>query len=152
MFIAFEILGTIYCIVCILIAVYGVKKRIRSLFLFGLCFFNMAPIIGEAIACAKSKDVAHLIFTLFFLIQNIFTLPVSTEYDSQNLAAMALSKKIGICILVTNLCMGGLILADIVEVPLQFGYLHLCIVLILLYVYVVFYKKGSAQWHKFKAL
>jgi len=45
-FIAFEILGTIYCIVCILIAVYGVKKRIRSLFLFGLCFFNMAPIIG----------------------------------------------------------------------------------------------------------
>ena len=61
MFIAFEILGTIYCIVCILIAVYGVKKRIRSLFLFGLCFFNMAPIIGVAhVAYIPSSKVVGL--------------------------------------------------------------------------------------------
>ena len=77
----------------------------------------------------------------------IIALPISIEYGRENPAAMALSKKIGLSILVANLCVGGLILADKIDVPLQFGYLHLCIVLILLYVYVVFYKKGSAQWH-----
>ena len=77
----------------------------------------------------------------------IITLPIRTEYGSENPAAMALSMKIGLCILVANLCQGGLILADVIDAPLLFGYLHLSIVIILLYVYIVFYKKENAQWH-----
>ena len=147
MFITIDVLGTILCITCILIAIYGVKKRIRSLFLFGICFFNLTPIIREAVVSAENNNLEHLEISLFFFIQVIIALPIRTEYGRENPAAMALSKKIGLSILVANLCVGGLILADKIDVPLQFGYLHLCIVLILLYVYVVFYKKGSAQWH-----
>jgi hypothetical protein len=124
-----------------------VKKRIRSLFLFGICFFNLTPIIREAVVSAENNNLEHLEISLFFLIQVIIALPIRIEYGRENPAAMALSKKIGLSILVANLCVGGLILADKIDVPLQFGYLHLCIVLILLYVYVAFYKKGSAQWH-----
>ena len=147
MFFTFEILGAVHCIVCILIAVYGVRKRIRSLFLFGLCFFNMSPIIGEVLAYAESNDLAHLIIVIFFIIQVIITLPIRTEYGSENPAAMALSEKIGLGILVANLSQGGLILADVIDAPLLFGCLHLSIVIVLLYVYIVFYKKENAQWH-----
>jgi hypothetical protein len=147
MFITIDVLGTILCITCILIAIYGVKKRIRSLFLFGICFFNFTPIIREAVVSAENNNLDHLEISLFFFIQVIIALPIRTEYSRENPAAMALSKKIGLSILVANLCVGGLILADKIDVPLQFGYLHWCIVLILLYVYVVFYKKRSAQWH-----
>ena len=147
MFITIDVLGTILCITCILIAIYGVKKRIRSLFLFGICFFNLTPIIREAVLSAENNSLEHLEISLFFLIQVIIALPIRTEYNRENTAAMALSKKIGLSILVANLSQGGLILADVIDAPLLFGCLHLSIVIVLLYVYIVFYKKENAQWH-----
>ena len=38
MFSAFEILGTLHCLVCVLIAAYGALKRTKRILVFGLCF------------------------------------------------------------------------------------------------------------------
>ena len=140
-FYAFEILGTFHCLVCVLIAAYGALKRARRTLLFGLCFFNASPIIGESLAYGENGNLVHLIIVLFFIIQVIICLPISVKYNSNNLAAVALSTKIGLAILVGNLCQGSLILSKVLDVPVQFGYFHLSIVLILLYIYIITYKK-----------
>ena len=135
MFFAFEILGTLHCLVCVLITAYGALKRSRRMLLFGLCFFNISPIIGESLAYAQSDNLVHLLIILFFIVQVVITLPIGMKYGFDNTAAIALSTKIGLAILVANLCQGSLILGKVLEVPIQFGYFHLSIVLILLYVY-----------------
>ena len=147
LFYAFEILGTLHCLVCVLIAAYGALKRAKRTLMFGLCFFNMSPIIGESLAYAENDNLVHLVITLFFIVQVVICLPIRSKYGSDNLAAVALSTKIGLAILVGNLCQGSLILSKVLDVPVQFGYFHLSIVLILLYIYIITYKKENANWY-----
>ena len=68
-----------------------------------------------------------------FLIQIILTLPSNMPYAHKDLAAMALSKRIGYSILALNLFQGYVVLNNILEIPLQFGYMHFAISLIMLY-------------------
>jgi hypothetical protein len=128
-----ESAGNIFCFIFILVAAYGAIKRIRDLFLFGICFFGICPIIGEGIGYAQDNNIVHLFIIVMFLGQVIVTLPINTSFDEKNKAAMALSNRIGCAILVINLFQGYLILSKSLDVPHQFGYMHFVIALIMLY-------------------
>ena len=117
----------------ILVAAYGAIKRIRALFLFGICFFGICPIIGDGIGYAQDNNIVHLFIIVMFLGQVIVTLPINTRFDEKNKAATALSNRIGCAILVINLFQGALILNNYIDVPYQFGFMHLVIALIMLY-------------------
>ena len=95
----------------ILVAAYGAIKRIRDLFLFGICFFGAGLIIKEGIDYAQDNNIVHLFVIMVFLGQVILTLPINTSFDEKNKAAIALSNRIGCAILVINLFQGYLILS-----------------------------------------
>ena len=122
-----------YGSIFILVAAYGAIKRIRDLFLFGICFFGAGLIIKEGIDYAQDNNIVHLFVIMVFLGQVILTLPINTSFDEKNKAAMALSNRIGCAILVINLFQGYLILSKSLDLPHQFGYMHLVIALIMLY-------------------
>ena len=128
-----ESLGNIFCFIFILVAAYGAIKRIRGLFLYGICFFGTSPIIGEGIVYAQDNNIVHLFIIVMFLGQVILTLPINTPFDEKNKAAMALSNRIGCAILVINLFQGYLILSKSLDLPQQFGVMHLVVALIMIY-------------------
>ena len=122
-----------YDSIFILVAAYGAIKRIRDLFLFGICLFGAGLIIKEGIGYAQDDNILHLFVIMMFLGQVILTLPINTPFDEKNKAATALSNRIGCAILVINLFQGALILNNYIDVPHQFGFMHLVIALIMLY-------------------
>ena len=128
-----EILGTLSNSIFVLIAAYGAIKQKIDLFLFGICFFSIGSVISELIAYAQDDNVLHLFIIIMFLGQVIVTLPINTRFDEKNKAATALSNRIGCVILVINLFQGSLILNNYIDVPHQFGFMHLVIALIMLY-------------------
>ena len=141
-----EIIGTLICFLFILIATYGALKRKREILLFGVCFFSTTPIVGELLAYAQDDKLLHLVIVMVFLVQVVITLPISVKYDIDNPAAVALGKKIGLAIVVANLCQGCLILNTELGVPHQFGYFHFAIVIILLYAIVIVPRKKNMWW------
>lgn len=128
-----EIVGNILSSFFILTAAFGAIKHRRDLFLFGICFFCTVPIVGEGMAYAQDNNMLHLAVAMMFLAQVILTLPLNLRYDDENKTAMALSKRIGYAIYATNLFTGYLVLNNILDVPHQFGYMHLVVSLIMLY-------------------
>ena len=128
-----ESAGNIFCFIFILVAAYGAIKRIRDLFLFGICLFGAGLIIKEGIGYAQDDNILHLFVIMMFLGQVILTRPINTSFDEKNKAAMALSNRIGCAILVINLFQGYLILSKSLDLPHQFGYMHLVIAIIMLY-------------------
>ncbi|MDB9873731.1 hypothetical protein OAC97_00530 [Flavobacteriaceae bacterium] len=131
-----EIIGNIICAFFISIAAYGALKQKKEILLFGVFFFSTTPIIGELLAYAQDDNLLHLVIVMVFLVQVAITLPINVKYDVDNPAAVALSQKIGLAIVVANLCQGCLILNTELDVPHQFGYLHLVVALIMLYTVV----------------
>jgi|TARA_Y100000385_G_C12722236_1_gene479172 hypothetical protein len=128
-----EIIGTLHGTVFILTAVYGAIQRKRNFFLFGICFFCTLPVAGETIAYAQDNNISRLFVIVMFLTQIILTLPSNIPYGYKELAAMALNKRIGYSILALNLFQGYVVLNNILEIPLQFGYMHFAISLIMFY-------------------
>ena len=128
-----EIIGNLQGTFFILVAAYGAIQRKRTFFLFGICFFCTLPVAGELIAYAQDNNILRLFVIMMFLIQIILTLPSNMPYAHKDLAAMALSKRIGYSILALNLFQGYVVLNNILEIPLQFGYMHFAISLIMLY-------------------
>ena len=141
-----EIIGSICAIAFISIAAYGAVREKRKVFLFGVSFFNVVPIIGEALAYALDDNLVHLVIIMMFLVQVIICLPISINYGSENLAAVALSQKIGAAIIVANLFTGYIILFEDLNIAVQFGYFHFVIVLIMLYVTIIIPRKRNAWW------
>ncbi len=141
-----EIVGTLVGIIFAAITVYGSVTRTRSWFTLGICFFSTLPIIGETLAYAQDDNLVHLALVLVFLVQVIITLPVNIRYGIENEAAMALAQKIGVAILVANLCQGYLILSEKLDVPHQFGYLHLVVAMIMLYTIVRSSIQKEVRW------
>ena len=115
-----EIVGNIICAFFISIAAYGALKQKEEILLFGVCFFSTMPIIGELLAYAEDDNLLHLVIVMVFLVQVAITLPINVKYDVDNPAAVALSQKIGVAIVVANLCQGYLILNTELGVPHQF--------------------------------
>jgi hypothetical protein len=131
-----NIIGSVLFFVFLSIIIYGIVKRKRDFFLFGISLYNTIPIIGESIAYGTDGDLIHLSNIMAFLVLIILCLPIKTAYDSNNLAAVALSKKIGFAIIATNLYIGYLILNGDLDVAHQFGYFHLVIASIIIYVII----------------
>ncbi|MDB2492969.1 hypothetical protein N9X15_02300 [Flavobacteriaceae bacterium] len=128
-----ESAGSIFGSIFILVAAFGAIKRIRGLFLFGICFFGTSPIIAEGIGYAQDNNIVHLFIIVMFLGQVILTLPTNTPFDEKNKAAMAMINRIGCVILVINLFQGYLILSKSLDLPQQFGFMHLVVALIMIY-------------------
>jgi hypothetical protein len=128
-----EVVVNIFGSIFILLTAYGAIKQKRDIFLFGICFFSIVSVISELIAYAQDDNVLHLFIIIIFLGQVIVTLPINTRFDEKNKAATALSNRIGCAILVINLFQGALILNNYIDVPHQFGFMHLVIALIMLY-------------------
>jgi hypothetical protein len=133
-----------------LLTVYGVLKLDRKLFLSGICYFSLLPIIGESMAynADKDKGVAHIVVILVFIAQFILALPNKNVYGPDNSAAVKLATKIALAILVFNI--GGIIYIFCFNtgVPVQFGYYHLVIALAVLYLIIKRVSSKGATWVK----
>ena len=141
-----DIIGTLCAVLFISIAGYGALKQKRRVFLFGISLFNMVPIIGETLAYTLDDNLVHLVIIMMFLIQVIICLPISINYGSENLAAVALSQKIGAAIIMSNLLTGYIILYEDLNIAIQFGYFHFVIVLMMLYVTIIIPRKRNRWW------
>ena len=128
-----EIIGTLHGTFFILLTAYGAMQRKKTFFHFGICFFCTLPVAGELIAYAQDNNILRLFVIMLFLTQIILTLPSNMPYAHKDLAAMALSKRIGYSIIAVNLFQGCIVLNNILEIPLQFGYMHFAISLIMIY-------------------
>ena len=147
MFQSATLIGSILFFIFLTILIYGIVKRQRKLFLFGLCLYNTTPIIRESLAYALDDNLVHLVIGLTYLVLIILCLPVSTAYGADNLAAVALSKKIGVAIMTTNLFTGYLILNGDLDIEPIFGYFHLVIVIVILYVIIITSLKKKLVWN-----
>ena len=106
----------------------------------------MIPIIGESIAYGMDGELIHLSNIMAFLILIILCLPTKVAFDANNLAAVALSKKIGCVIIATNLYIGCLILNEDLKVAPQFGYFHFVIASIITYVIIRISSQKKVFW------
>ena len=107
-----------------LLSAYGAFKMDRKLFLSGVCYFSLLPIIGETMRYMDPATSSPYTLTLIctFIAQFLLTRPDNNDYGMDNTAAVALATKIGLAILVINLGSAQ-----------QFGYYHLVISLSMLY-------------------
>jgi len=118
-----------------LLSAYGAFKMDRKLFLSGVCYFSLLPIIGETMRYMDPATASPYTLTLIctFIAQFLLTRPDNNDYGMDNTAAVALATKIGLAILVINLGSAYAILCLDFGVAQQFGYYHLVISLSMLY-------------------
>ena len=121
--------------ILVLLSVYGAFKMDRKLFLSGVCYFSLLPIIGETMRYMDPATSSPYTLTLIctFIAQFLLTRPDNNDYGMDNIAAVALATKIGLAILAINLGSAYVILCTDFGVAQQFGYYHLVISLSILY-------------------
>tara|TARA_Y100000782_G_scaffold88715_1_gene96615 strand:- start:291 stop:740 length:450 start_codon:yes stop_codon:yes gene_type:complete len=121
--------------ILVLLSVYGAFKMDRKLFLSGVCYFSLLPIIGETMRYMDPATSSPYTLTLIctFIAQFLLTRPDDNNYGMDNTAAVALATKIGLAILAINLGSAYVILCLDFGVAQQFGYYHLVISLSILY-------------------
>ena len=121
--------------ILVLLSVYGAFKMDRKLFLSGVCYFSLLPIIGETMRYMDPATSSPYTLTLIctFIAQFLLTRPDNNNNGMDNTAAVALATKIGLAILAINLGSAYVILCTNFGVPQQFGYYHLVISLSILY-------------------
>jgi hypothetical protein len=126
----FTIAGSALTLLCL----YGVFKADRKLFLSGLCYFSLLPIIGESMGYNADKASVHIIVILVFLAQMVLAFPSKIEFGADNTAAMKLVGKISLALLIFNI--GGVIYIFCLHagVPRRFGCLHIVLSLAILYI------------------
>jgi hypothetical protein len=130
----------------VLLTIYGAVTLSRKLFLSGICFFSILPIIGESMGYNADKAPIHIIVIFVFVIQAVLALPNNIDYGPDNVAATKLSAKIAISLFIINAVGAVFIFFLNAGVPLQFGYYHLVIALAVLYLLI---KRGSSgAWVK----
>ena len=130
----------------VLLTGYGAVTLNRKLFLSGICFFSILPIIGESMGYNADKAPIHIIVIFVFVIQAVLALPNNIVYGPDNVAATKLSAKIAISIFIINAVGAVFIFFLNAGVPVQFGYYHVVIALAVLYLLI---KRGSSgAWLK----
>ena len=119
----------------VLLTVYGAVIMERKLFLSGICYFSLLPIIGETTRYMDPANSSPYTITLIcaFIAQFFLTRPDGNNYGMDNMAAVALATKIALAILVINLGSAYAILFLDFGVAQQFGYYHLMISISMLY-------------------
>lgn len=130
----------------VLLNIYGAVTSNRKLFLSGLCFFSILPIIGESMGYSADKASVHIIVILVFIAQIILTFPNNIQYGPENPAAGKLVMKICLALLIFNI--GGILFVLCLNsgVPAQFGYFHVAFALSL--IYMIFKRLSGASWIK----
>lgn len=131
-----------------LLAVYGAVKLNRKLFLSGLCYFSILPLIGESMAYNADKAPIHIIVIFVFLAQVVLAFPSDIVYGQENAAAAKLSSKIALALLIINVGGAVFILCLKADVPAQFGYFHVVFALTILYLLIKRMSSGGAAWLK----
>jgi hypothetical protein len=131
-----EMIFTIVGAALVLLTVYGAVKLNRNLFLSGICFFSILPIIGESMAYNADKASVHILVIFVFLVQFVLTLPNKIVYGPDNLAATKLTTKIALALIIINVGGAVFIFCLNAGVPLQFGYYHLITALAIIYLMI----------------
>lgn len=131
-----EMIFTIVGAALVLLTVYGAFKLNRNLFLSGICFFSILPIIGESMAYNADKASVHILVIFIFLVQFVLALPNKIVYGPDNSAAIKLSTKIALALIIINA--GGVVFIFCLNagVPVQFGYYHIVITLAIIYLLI----------------
>jgi len=130
-----------------LLAIYGAFTLSRKLFLSGVCFFSILPIIGESMAYNADKGSVHVMMIALFLSQFVLALPNTIAYGAENVAATKLSSKIALALLIINIAGAAFVLCLKSGVPAQFGYYHVAIALVIVYL-LVRRSMGGGAWLK----
>ncbi|HWZ15864.1 MAG TPA: hypothetical protein VNW95_11570 [Mucilaginibacter sp.] len=143
-----ELIFTVAGAALTLLAVYGALKLDRKLFLSGVCFFSILPIIGESMAYNADKAPIHIIVIFIFLAQFVLAFPNNIVYGQDNVAATKLSTKIALAILIFNIGGALFILCLTKAVPAQFGYYHIVIGLSIIYLMIKRITTDGAAWIK----
>lgn len=131
-----DLIFTIAGAALVLLTLYGAVTLNRKLFLSGICFFSILPMIGEGMAYNADKAPIHVIVFFVFVIQAILAAPTNITFGSDNVAASKLTGKIALALLVINVVGAVFILCLKANVPAQFGYYHVGISLAILYVMI----------------
>ena len=138
---ALSIFFTVSSIVTIAIAAYGAIKMNRRNLLLGTFLFSLLPVMGESSQFYLTGDYGNLLTIVAFLCAAIISFPSKIIYDSKNIAAVHLARKIGLSIIILNILQGYIVLQLRTDVPAQYGYAHLALALI--FVYMIVKSKNS---------
>ena len=141
-----ELIFTVVGAALVLLTVYGAIKLDRKLFLSGLCFFSILPIIGESMGYNADKASIHVLVIFVFVIQMILAWPNNNAYGTDNAAAIKLATKITLSILIINIVGAVFIFCLNAGVPVQFGYFHIVIALAIIYLLIK--RSSSNVWVK----
>jgi hypothetical protein len=131
-----KLIFSIFAAATTLLTLYGAVKADRKLFLSGLCFFSILPVVGESMAYNADGASLHVIVALVFLTQFVLAFPNNIEYGADNIAAGKLTTKIALALLIFNI--GGIIYVFCLKsmVPHRFGYCHIALSLAIIYAMV----------------
>lgn len=143
-----ELIFTIVGGVLTLLTIYGAVRANRKVFLSGLCYFSILPIIGERMDYSVDKAPVHIIVILVFVAQFVLAFPNTIEYGLENTAAGKLAGKIGLALLIFNI--GGVlyVLCLNSDVPARFGYFHIGFTLALIYIFIKRVNDSGPIWDK----
>ncbi|MDH3698817.1 MAG: hypothetical protein OER83_07150 [Flavobacteriaceae bacterium] len=139
----FSSLGVLF----ILLSAFGALKQNRRNFLLGIFLFSLLPIIGEYQAYMQAGEWGMLVTMLAFLGIAIISFPNKVNYGSDNVAAMALARKIGLAIIVVNLFQAYIILGVRDDVPSQYGYMHIVLAAVVIYTVVKSKSAKGFSWN-----
>lgn len=143
-----ELIFTIAGALLVLLTVYGAVKLDRKLFLSGICFFSILPIIGESMGYNADKGAVHIMVIFLFVIQAVLALPTNISFTADNVAAGKLTGKIAITLLLINLAGALFIFCLKAGVPVQFGYYHVVTSLTIIYILIKRMSSGPWVWRK----
>ena len=76
----------------------------------------------------------------------IVTIPNKVQYGSENVAATAIARKIGLAIIVVNLFQAWMILGVRGDVPSQYGYMHIVLAAAVIYVVIKSNSSKGYNW------
>jgi hypothetical protein len=141
-----NLIFTVAVAALVLLTAYGAFKLDRKVFLSGICFFSLLPIIGESMAYSSDKAPIHILVIFVFLAQVVLTLPNAIVYGQDNTAAVQLSSKIAQSLVIINAGGAVFILYLNANVPAQFGYYHIAFVAVI--VYLLIKRSSGGGWLK----
>lgn len=132
----------------VLLAAYGVLKLNRRNFLLGIFLWSLLPVVGEFQAYMDTGEWGMLATMMAFIGMAIVTAPTKVPlYGSDNAAATAIARKIGVAIIAVNVFQGYIILSVRDDVAAQYGYYHFAIALIVIWAVL---KTNSDQGFKWQ--
>ncbi len=137
---------TTFSVLFIAIAAAGALKQQRKLFLTGIFLWSLIPVIGEGAKYSQDHDLSHLLVMALFFALAILTAPSKLSYNSENLAATHLAKKIGAAVIFVNLFQAFNILANDVGVPDLFGYFHIVAAVVVMYPVYMSLTNSNSGW------